>query len=189
MSIGETRGTKRAKYIVTGGAVPDVAADIEALRLKYDLPPSFWESLIRHLQDKFTVGLVQRVQGDFERQIEAVENSAKEFMAAFTALNKTKAGKRMAQMAGRDVIENPEFYRAMKAFQNLQERQAFEGYPAGYFRQTILEISTMKPEWQATEITRFCEALEAIFPKQIFPPDREPTARRDYVKNCLKTIG
>ena len=77
----------------------------------------------------------------------------------------------------------------MKKFQNLIEPQTFEGYPAGFYRGTVTLVHQLKPEWGPTELTAFLERLEACFSGLVFPPETEQHARRDFVRNSMKSAG
>ena len=185
MSIGQTRGGI-ARFIETGGTVPDVAEALAPLRATSDLPGEFWDALAERLHVAAILRNSQRIDRGKGAAIDRAEKAASEFKEAILDLQ--RQAPMMFRRAGREMVDHVEFWDLLVRFQELRS-MTFEGSAADAYRKTIVEVSKDLPQMGISELTRFLEKIESALPGCIFPPDREPSARRDYVKNALKSVG
>lgn len=173
-----------------GRGVPfaDIENALAGLKTEIDLPQEFWGRFAKHLAVRASMGH-SRFNDTLAKSVTRLEQAAKEFEASLIALSDSRDGKSMVRRAGREAIDSADFWELLQRFQSITAEQTFEANPADFYRSTIKLVCGVLPDCGPTELTKLLEKMEALLPGLIFPPDTMQHARRDYVRNVIRSIG
>ncbi|AUH32069.1 hypothetical protein [Paracoccus tegillarcae] len=198
----QTRGRKTLSLTHAGGWLRDeldaktIASVLRSKVLPHD--EGLVSEMADFLKDRLAmIDLAPTVLRGSERQIDRIENAAKELLAAiraykdFAEVSLSIEGE-IAQMEGGHRGSLP-LYQWLLRLAKLRERY-FTGYdPAASYRRTIGRLHSMIKNaggnvavHKTSSFVLFLCEIEALRPGLIFPPETVKSGRARYVENALK---